>query len=723
MDRSGTGSSSTKEPPLATLGRAATPLDRSANRSSLDDVVADTIPHEFINDSPFVFTITDLDGTIVDVNASAEGVLGQSRRELIGQTIWSYLRSTPPSHLSTVNNGRHAMEEIETLSGEAHETVNRIRAAIESDLFAHGEGQRRVTTHRPDGSTQSIHWMFRWDPKLNRCYSIGRDITEEMERQRRLIQSDRFLSISGDLFVVFDTNGAVLRVNNAAAGLVAGGSNSTMSEVIHEDDRASARNAAAAAISEGESRWTGRVIRGDGTQTIVDTTLVWDEAEKVVVLVGRDVTEESMLKAALSHRANTDGLTGLANRRLIVEKLDRAIEVGRPAVLFCDLDRFRVINESLGYDAGDELLRLFGRRLRNLSVSRDVTIARIGGDEFVVLLESADRHEAMRLARSVQSVVANPFVVNRHKLYVDMSVGISFCAEPSAVTSADLLGAADIAVNRAKAQGRGHIVLFDDAVQQATRARFEGEAALRRALDERRVHPYFQPVVRLSDETIVGGECLVRINRPDGSIISPGEFMPIAEEVGLVGLMDDRMLSEAMQAFRGFPMPFRVALNSIPSQLRDPAFPERVAELAAVHSFDLKMLSIELTEGSVLEDVTSTTRNLERLRSWGVHVALDDFGTGYSSLSHVRTLPIDSIKIDRSFTAEFLDDAASRALIEGVIQLCRALDLGVIAEGVETAEQADALRDMGCTEAQGFYFFRPMPITEFRAMTDRANRA
>jgi diguanylate cyclase (GGDEF)-like protein len=434
------------------------------------------------------------------------------------------------------------------------------------------------------------------------------------------------------------------------------------------------------------------------------------------------LASESPLRRAL-YRALHDPLTGLANRGLLMEQLAQALararrRPGSVAVLFLDLDRFKVVNDSLGHGVGDDLLVEVARRLERTMRSAD-SVARLGGDEFVVLAEDvAGLDEALSLARRLREAIAVPVRVGAgQRVVVTASVGIAL-STPGAVaaTPSSLLWDADVAMYRAKDTGRDRVQLFEDGLRAGSLDRFRSEAMLRHALDHDGLRLHYQPLVDLGSGALAGAEALVRLQDPERGLIPPAEFIPVAEETGLVVPLGAWVVSEAAAqaaAWRSLqPLdapPMTVSINLSGRQLTTPGFAVEVGAAIARSGADASHLCFEITENTLLDATGAGVTTLERLKELGVRLAIDDFGTGHSSLTWLRRLPADFLKIDRTFVAGLGTDPGDTAIVRAVIDLGQALGLTTIAEGVETPEQLDALRDLGCHWAQGYHLSRPGP--------------
>ena len=464
---------------------------------------------------------------------------------------------------------------------------------------------------------------------------------------------------------------------------------------------------------------------------------------EVMGQIGRQlgrVVERIRAQEQIAHQATHDVLTGLANRLLFRDRLELALARARrhgslAALLFLDLDRFKDINDTLGHGAGDELLRSVSERLQVAlratdSLARfgddEFTLARFGGDEFVVLCEDlASEDGAVRVAERVQRALLSPFVLERKEHVITASIGIVL-ASGADRDAEGLLRDADIAMYRAKQRGPGHWEMFDEELRNRALERVATERELRHALDTGQLRLHYQPIVTLDGGTLQSVEALVRWQHPERGLLPPGEFIPIAEESALILQIGAWTLKEACeQAHRwrarfGDRAPLPVSVNVSARQLAQPDLPEIVRQVLAETGVSATDLAIEVTETALIEDSSVPAASLRALKSLGVKILLDDFGTGYSSLSHLQRFPIDALKIDRSFVMHLGTEEDKRAIVRAIVAMASALGLGVVAEGVETAEQAADALALGCALAQGYLFARPGPATEIDSMILRA---
>ncbi len=441
-----------------------------------------------------------------------------------------------------------------------------------------------------------------------------------------------------------------------------------------------------------------------------------------VAAIIEDVTDLRRGEQLLKHRTFHDPLTDLPNRALCLDRLHRAIERARRrlnyvyAVIFLDLDRFKLINDSMGHVAGDKVLRQVAAILTS-HVRRLDTVARVGGDEFAILLEEiSSPADALRVARKIRDSFKEAMVVDGQKIY--LSAGMGIVLGPAEYDRPEeLLQNATIAMNHARRGGTGRIKVFDWVMREVAEHDLGVEIDLRRSLEERQFHLYYQPIFSLKDGSLAGFEALVRRLRPDGGIDLPGEFIPVAEETGLIIPLGNVVMAEACAALGRWSkdMPARpgffIAVNLSAKQFSQPDLVKQTVKSLRETGADPKRLRLEITESVLMENPESALAKLRGLRELGVKIGIDDFGTGYSSLSYLQRFPIDCLKVDRGFVGG-MDDHGNMVIVKSVVNLAHSLGLEVVAEGIETPRQEALLKEFGCDYGQGFLYARPLPLNQ-----------
>lgn len=476
-----------------------------------------------------------------------------------------------------------------------------------------------------------------------------------------------------------------------------------------------------------EGHWQGDVWsrRKNGeiyAESLTVTAINDDNGEpRYRVALFSDITEKKNSEQAVWLQANNDALTGLPNRRLFRDRLTQDITRAarakqQVALLFLDLDHFKQVNDVLGHDAGDTLLIEASQRIRACVRDSD-TVARLGGDEFTVILYGGDCVTiAARVSEQILGSLTQPFQLGREKAYISASIGITIF--PNDATNIEgLLKNADQAMYAAKEIGRNGYSWFTAEMQQAAQARHALANDLRNAIPNRELEIYFQPIINLEDESLCKAEALLRWCHPVRGMVSPVEFIPLAEEIGLIGELGEWVLREALEQSKSWPLvngdPVHLSINKSPRQFASQDCEQRWLGIMAEAGFDPARMVFEITEGVLIEDRHSVSDKLAKLRDAGVRIAIDDFGTGYSALSYLKKYPIDFIKIDRSFVRDVETDVNDRALCEAIITIANLMEIEVIAEGVETAAQREFLFNVGCDHGQGYLFSPPISAWDF----------
>ena len=445
-----------------------------------------------------------------------------------------------------------------------------------------------------------------------------------------------------------------------------------------------------------------------------------------------ELTERKRAEKLLAHTALHDSLTDLPNRVLFMDRLSQAMQRAKRrkgykyAVLFLDLDRFKVVNDSLGHKIGDQLLIESSTRLAACLRGED-TVARFGGDEFVVLLEDIqDPGDAIRVAERIQNDLSIPYDLNGYRVIVFVSTGIVF-GNPTYVLPDDIVRDADIAMYRSKGKGLGRYEIFDPSMLDRVMTRLELETDLRKALDNQEFVVHYQPILEMKTNQIIGFEALVRWQHPVKGLIPPAEFIPTAEETGLIVPLGYWVLDEACRQLHAwhsqYPAdpPLTMNVNLSTRQCAQPDLIKKISTILKKNELDPRFLKLELTESLIIDESGSTATMLSDLRDMGIQVQIDDFGTGYSSLSYLHTLPVDTLKIDRSFISRLGLNSNNTEIVQTILSLAHSLGMKVIAEGVETNEQLSSLKDMNCEFVQGFLFAKPVNGVEAGALLKKSH--
>ncbi|WP_164932043.1 EAL domain-containing protein [Janthinobacterium sp. 17J80-10] len=590
---------------------------------------------------------------------------------------------------------------------------------------------------RSDGAWRYLHCRggVKTDAAGNpvMLYGTAHDITEEKALQAGLREAEelyrKLVELSPDAIYLLH-QGRIAFSNDAGLKLAGVGSHGQLTgknfiDLICPGDRKSvAETLHRLAHSDQAVSAVGKIGHGDGSTVDIElaATPFSTQIRQDTLLVVRDIAERKSAEQKIYHLAHHDPLTGLANRMLFKERLEHAIAQAHRtrkslAVLFIDLDHFKIINDTAGHNAGDQVLRECAQRLHDCLRDSD-TVARTGGDEFLVLVESSsDPLHVPSVAQKLLAAVEQPFHVGEKEYAIGASIGIStYPADGIQVET--LVKNADIAMYRAKAEGRGRFRYYSAAMAAQSLERYAMEAALRHALDRGEMELYFQPKISLRNGRTSGAEALIRWNHPDHGLLLPHRFISLAEDMGLIAEIGLWAIGETCRHCRGWQdqglPPIRIAVNLAYSQFTDDSFCSRVHHLLQDAGLRPDSLELELTETMLMKNAERLMDILHQLKRLGVHLSVDDFGTGYSSLAYLKRLPVDSVKVDRSFIKDLPGDSEDVAITHAVLALVHSLKRTVVAEGVETREQFEFLLENGCEEGQGFYFSPALPAGEFR---------
>jgi len=461
------------------------------------------------------------------------------------------------------------------------------------------------------------------------------------------------------------------------------------------------------------------------------------KTQEVIALV-RDITERKQADDQIAFLAYHDSLTALPNSRLFRDRLGHAISQAQRnnkilAIMFLDLDRFKLINDSMGHSAGDELLKITSQRLIEAVRKTDSvaikaegggsSIARSGGDEFTILLDDIESRQAIiRIADRIVESIGQPMKLGREEVHISTSIGIAIYPEDGTVAE-ELLKHADSAMYHAKAQGKNNFQFFADSMNRSSFERLSLENNLHKAIEHKELHLYYQPQVSVGHEKLVGMEALIRWEHPEKGFISPGEFIPVAEETGMIMQIGEWVFREACeQGARWIKQGYqinKISVNLSPRQLKDEKISNLIGSILKETGMPAEKLCIELTESALILDPEVADARLKKIKALGVSLSLDDFGTGYSSLSYLKRFPIDTLKIDQAFIRDVKVDKEDAALVKAIIAMAHGLNMDVIAEGVEEQEQLNFLSANGCDTIQGFWFSRPLPAAEMEVLLTR----
>jgi diguanylate cyclase (GGDEF)-like protein/PAS domain S-box-containing protein len=665
---------------------------------------------------------TDPEGKVIYWNRTAQEIYGWSREEVMGRTLSEFVISEDLREWAA--EIRTSLKEGEAWSGEF--TLRR----------KDGTNFPAMVTSTPVHDEQGI---------LAGMIGVSTDITERKEAEARLRESEeRFRSLvqnSSEIIIILDEDGTV-RYQSPAVEQVTGYTSEERVgrsgfELIHPEDLGRLRRVHAEVRSD---LGTGRSVEvrcrhKDGTWKYLEATvhnLLEEPGVLGIVVNARDVTERKALEGELRRRALHDRLTGLPNRQLFMDRLGQSLERTRrreklkAAVLFMDLNDFKVINDSLGHEVGDMLLALVAKRLLH-SLRREDTLARLGGDEFAVLKEIESPDEAARVAERIIEELRKPFFLEQRELFTSISIGIAL-GDVRQKTSGELLRDADTAMYWAKEEKSGYRV-FDPSMHARAVRRLDLDNDLRRALEAEEFVLHYQPITSLHTGSITGVEALVRWKHPERGLLAPSEFISISEEIGMIVPLGRWVLTEAcrqakewQQRFRKDP-PLSMSVNLSARQLYDPGIVTEVAEVLEEVGLDPQSLVLEITEGAIVEHLGDTVDKLRGLKDLGVGLTVDDFGTAYSSLSYLNFLPIERLKIDRTFVRSLSTDHENYSVVMATVMLGHAMGIEVAAVGVETLKEFDAVRTLKCDIGQGYYWWAPRPAEEAEVLLLAPNSA
>jgi diguanylate cyclase (GGDEF)-like protein/PAS domain S-box-containing protein len=683
---------------------------------TIDELVrTETGIRGLLDDLPDAVMGLDEHGTIRSANRRAALLTGRTVDELVGR---AFLEMIGDSDRDVVTERWHFETAAESNGGDRSDTGS-IGAPILFELIDDGGDPHLVeaSLHRPaDTGQRSLVVVLR--DVTDRARS-----TVALEQARRRFQQAFHSAPTGMALVRLDDS-RIVDANQSLADMLDRPLESLIGagirEITHPDDlRAAATQRARLELGIADTYLLEqRYVRRDGSFVWARTRVSVTEDEGVALAITHieDVTDQRVAAERLSHAATHDDLTELPNRAALVERLDELLvgaAPGQVSVLFIDLDNFKVVNDSLGHGVGDQMLREVARRLRHVMRDKDC-LARFGGDEFVVFVNGDV--DAAAVAERLRRAVQRSIFVDGHELVTTASIGIAVNSS-GALSADELLRDADAAMYRAKAAGRDRVEAFTEATRRASVEALQTSTELRRGLERGEVVPYFQPIVDLDGGQVVGFEVLARWLHPDRGLLVPAQFLPVAEEAGLMTELGSRILRDSLAQlahWRANGLRFAdcsLSVNVATQQLIDASFLDLVHDALGETGIDADSLWLEITETALMADTRAAGNALRDLRGLGLHLSVDDFGTGYSSLTYLKRFPVEAIKIDRSFVLGLGLEADDTSIVEAVVNLGHSLGLTVVAEGVETPLQLNRLRDLGCDKAQGYLFGRPRPAS------------
>ena len=656
--------------------------------------------------APLAYQSLDVAGNILDVNDAWLALLGRTREEVSGRFIGDFMSE---ASLTAMNDEFPMFRRLGRVDGHLFH-------------FVHRDGSQRLLMVNGQIARDA-------DGNFLRTHCILTDLTERLQAQEQLKlaatvfeQSAEGIIITDAAFNIMMVNQAFSKITGYSAAEVLGKNPHLLASGHHEAHFYRALWSAVHATGHWSGEMWNRSKDGEIYPEMVSITQVLDDHGKVSHYVGvfADISEHKANEAHIQHLAHFDALTGLPNRSLLADRVGQALSsVERKgeslALIFLDLDRFKNVNDSLGHRIGDELLIQVAQRLQSGLRDED-TVSRLGGDEFIVVLPGTGADGAARVAKKVLKSLSLPYCIEQHELTITPSLGIAMY--PADGDSYEALSmCADAAMYRAKQSGRQTFRFFTREMQEDSERTLQLENALRRALELDQLELHYQPQIALDSGRVVGVEALLRWHHPELGDVSPSDFIPVAEDSGLILPIGQWVVRTAVRQMKswvdGGMAPRVMAVNLSAVQFRQARLPERVAQILDEFELPPRCLELELTESVAMEDPLAAIAVMDALHQRGIRMAIDDFGTGYSSLSYLKRFKVSKLKIDQSFVRDIARDPENEAIVEAIIGLSKTLGLQTIAEGVETAEQLAFLRAKGCHQVQGYYFARPMPAADF----------
>lgn len=687
-----------------------------------------------LNNLPNPAYHVDVQGRLLGCNEAFARMVDTSERQMLGRPLAEVVHCDDAEALQQGDTRLATEGGVERFETQVHWADGTSRQAIVSkSSYADSAGRvigivgllLDITEMRAAHSALMDANEHLEERVRERTAELTREVEERRRAQNELGLMAQVFEHSIEGISITDTNGKIISVNPAFSEITGYPSEEVIGQnpsVLKSDRHDAAFYEAMWHKLATEGSWSGEIWNrrknGETYPEWLSISAIRDEAGTIshYVAVFHDITDLKRSEERLTYQAYHDALTGLPNRLLLIDRMRKAISHAHHhghhvAVAFLDLDNFKTVNDSLGHKVGDLMLAEAARRLKR-AIREDDTVARFGGDEFVLMLEEAtSEQDAFTLASRVLQVFNRPFIVEGHEIHVSPSVGITMY--PGDGEDADtLIRNAEVAMYVAKEQGKNRFHLFTTTVNERVQRRIEVERKLRKAVDNRAFEAHYQPQIDICTGRVVGMEALARWTGQDENPVSPAEFIPIAEEAGLVSDIGEQILWQSCELAarlrnNGHP-DLRMSVNISARQLRGSRLEMIVRDVLNANNLPASALELELTETAIMQDVDKAIGALHKLKALGIHLAIDDFGTGYSSLYYLKRLPISRLKVDRSFIMDIDEDENDRSIVAAVLSMAKSLQLEVVAEGVERPTHVEFLRSLNCSIAQGYYYAKPM---------------
>ncbi|MFF3022494.1 EAL domain-containing protein [Gottfriedia sp. NPDC057948] len=661
----------------------------------------------FVENSSDIIVVVDLSGRIEYTSPSVQPLLSYEQSEYVGKSIFDYLDE----------NADASKMKQEFINRQEFKNSSQFKANIEHKL-----GYKVVLECK-------CVPIIDENGKVQKLMYFAQDITQQTQSERKLLESEvryqKLVKYSPETTLIYGLDGKILYINSAGLKLMGVDSinqivGKNVFEFLADESINIAKNDLMKVID-------GEIITKEYSITRPDGAIIFTEALTFLTVfqgidalqvVARDITERKKTAEKMEYLAYYDNLTGLGNQNALYKQIESALLESKRlnqsmSILFMDLDRFKNINDTFGHSFGDKMLRKVTERLK-LSVCKNCELFRFDGDSFVILLKDSDSVQAEELAKKIIQSFLKPLIIEERNIHVSFSIGISMYPEHAANVEL-LFQNADTAMNAVKESGKNGYIFYTKQVKQVIDRKMELEIGIRKALENDEFSLHYQPQIDLVTNEIIGLEALVRWKHPKYGFISPIEFIPVAEETGLIILLGKWVLETACHQFKRWIdacVPLKsIAVNVSGVQFRDKEFVDTVNKILIDSKLDPKYLDLEITE-SVTQEIVEATRIMNELKSIGVRLSIDDFGTGYSSISYLQQFPFDKLKIDKSFIDDINVSSNSEAIVSAIIDLGNKLGYDMVAEGVENNTQVEFLQIQNCRYAQGYFYSKPLPVEE-----------